>query len=140
MSILHGNFHTVHLSARTARRLGYFFAAVLILACTSRPIAAHAVLIESTPAPQSVSPGSSVAIRLRFNVRIDADRSIITVVRRDGSNWKLQTLRRSEPNTLEATAAGLPAGDYRIRWQVLAPDGHITSGEIPFSVGGANIK
>jgi hypothetical protein len=62
------------------------------------------------------------------------------MIRKDGSNWKLQTLKGSEANTLTAKAAGLQAGDYRIRWQVLAPDGHITSGEIPFSVGGASAK
>jgi len=29
---------------------------------------------------------------------------------------------------------GLAAGAYRLRWQVLASDGHITRGEIPFTV------
>jgi methionine-rich copper-binding protein CopC len=28
-------------------------------------------------------------------------------------------------------------GEYRLRWQVLASDGHITRGEIPFAVSGA---
>jgi methionine-rich copper-binding protein CopC len=28
----------------------------------------------------------------------------------------------------------LAPGDYRLRWQVLAYDGHITRGEIPFTV------
>jgi methionine-rich copper-binding protein CopC len=28
----------------------------------------------------------------------------------------------------------LAAGAYRLRWQVLASDGHITRGEIPFTV------
>jgi hypothetical protein len=35
---------------------------------------------------------------------------------------------------LSAKASNLPPGDYRLRWQVLASDGHITRGEIPFSV------
>jgi methionine-rich copper-binding protein CopC len=134
---LHGNFQSVELSERTAQFLGHLFLAILTLGCTSRPVAAHAVLVESTPAPKSSSSGPSIAIRLRFNARIDADRSIITLIRKDGSSWKLQTLKQREPNTLAATATGLQAGDYRIRWRVLAPDGHITSGEIPFSVGGS---
>jgi methionine-rich copper-binding protein CopC len=128
---------SIELSERTAQQLRHLFLAALILGWTSRPVAAHAVLIESTPAPQSTASGPSIAIRLRFNARIDAVRSIIILIRKDGSSWKLQTLKQQEPNTLAATATGLQAGDYRIRWQVLAPDGHITSGEIPFSVGGS---
>jgi methionine-rich copper-binding protein CopC len=121
---------------RAAPRLSRLFFAMLILACISGPAAAHAVLVESTPVPGSTSSGPNIAIRLRFNVRIDADRSRITIIRSDGSGWKLQTLKEPEPNTLTAKATGLQAGVYRIRWQVLASDGHMTSGEIHFSVGG----
>jgi methionine-rich copper-binding protein CopC len=32
-------------------------------------------------------------------------------------------------------AADLAAGGYVLRWQVLAIDGHITRGDIPFAVG-----
>jgi copper resistance protein C len=137
---LHRNLQSVELSERTARRLGHLFLAILTLGCISLPVAAHAVLVESTPAPKSTFPGPSIGIRLRFNARIDADRSMITLIRKDGTSWKLQILKRPEPNTLTATATGLQAGDYRIRWQVLAPDGHISSGEIPFSVGGTGGK
>jgi hypothetical protein len=35
---------------------------------------------------------------------------------------------------LASQAQGLIPGEYRIRWQVLASDGHITRGEIPFKV------
>jgi copper resistance protein C len=137
---LRRNRQSVELSERTARRLGHLFLAILTLGCISLPAAAHAVLVESTPAPKSTFPGPSIGIRLRFNARIDADRSMITLIRKDGTSWKLQILKRPEPNTLTATATGLQAGDYRIRWQVLAPDGHISSGEIPFSVGGTSGK
>jgi len=35
---------------------------------------------------------------------------------------------------LSATANDLKPGEYQLRWQVLAVDGHITRGEIPFTV------
>ena len=123
------------LTNRATPQPRHFFLAVLVLACISGPAAAHAVLVESTPVPESTSSGPNIAIRLRFNVRIDADRSRITIISSDGSGRKLQTLKGQEPNTLTSTATGLQAGGYRIRWQVLASDGHITSGEIHFSVG-----
>ena len=134
---LHGNFQSFEPTNRLARRVGALFLTIFTLGFISRPAAAHAVLIESTPAPKSTSSGPSIAIRLRFNARVDADRSIITLIRKDGSIWKLHSLKQPEPNTLTALATALQAGDYRIRWQVLSPDGHITSGEIPFSVGGS---
>jgi len=123
------------LTNRPTLQLRHLFLAMLTLACTSGPAAAHAVLVESTPVPESTSSGPNIAIRLRFNVRIDADRSTITIISSDGSGRKLQTLKGPEPNMLTSTASGLQAGSYRIRWQVLASDGHITSGEIHFSVG-----
>lgn len=124
------------LTNRAGPQLRQFFLATLVLASISGPAAAHAVLVESTPVPESTSSGPDIAIRLRFNVRIDAARSRITIIRSDGSIWKLQTLKGPEPSTLTATATGLQPGGYRIRWQVLASDGHMTSGDIHFSIRG----
>ncbi|TAI60323.1 copper resistance protein CopC, partial [Bradyrhizobium sp. Leo170] len=35
---------------------------------------------------------------------------------------------------LDAEAKGLSPGAWRLRWQVLSVDGHITRGDIPFTV------
>jgi len=98
------------------------------------PAAAHAVLLESSPAQKSAVSGPDVPIKLRFNVRIDALRSRLTLIRLDGSAQALELSKRSPADTLSAEATGLAAGAYRLRWQVLASDGHITRGEIPFTV------
>ena len=127
--------HSSWLIHPSTPQLRHLFFAMLILACISGPAAAHAILVESTPVPDSTSSGPNIAIRLRFNVRVDAGRSSITIISSDGSGRKLQTLEGPAPNILTATATGLQAGGYRIRWQVLASDGHLTSGEIHFSVG-----
>jgi methionine-rich copper-binding protein CopC len=39
-----------------------------------------------------------------------------------------------EPNEIRARTAGLANGSHWLSWQVLAVDGHITRGEIPFTV------
>jgi methionine-rich copper-binding protein CopC len=96
--------------------------------------AAHAVLLESTPSLKSTVPGPDVAIKLRFNVRIDAGRSRLTLVTPSGSVQPLEIGKQTPVDTLSANASGLIAGEYRLRWQVLASDGHITRGEIPFTV------
>src|ERR1700719_2325124 len=98
------------LTNRAMPQLRHLILAMLIVACISGPAAAHALLVESTPVPESTSSGPNIAIRLRFNVRIDADRSRITIISSDGSGRKLQTLKGPEPNTMTSTATGLQAG------------------------------
>lgn len=98
------------------------------------PANAHAVLLESSPAPKGTVHGPDVHIKLRFNVRIDASRSRLTLVRPDNSSQPLALVSLPSADTLLAQASNLPPGAYRLRWQVLASDGHITRGEIPFTV------
>ena len=95
------------------------------------------MLLESNPSLKGTVPGPDVAIKLRFNVRIDAARSRLTLVHADGSTQVLEISKQTLPDALLAEAKGLLPGDYRLRWQVLASDGHITRGEIPFSVARA---
>jgi methionine-rich copper-binding protein CopC len=95
---------------------------------------AHAVLLESSPALKSSVSGPDVPLKLRFNVRIDAGRSRLTLVDADGTSQTLEVHGQDGPDTLSAQAKGLRPGAYRLRWQVLASDGHITRGEIPFTV------
>jgi copper resistance protein C len=122
----------MHLARRTSCALILFatIAAFLIAA----PVAAHAVLLESNPALKGAVSGPDVPIKLRFNVRIDAVRSRLTLIRPDGTAQALEISKQSPADTLSAEATSLAAGAYRLRWQVLASDGHITRGEIPFTV------
>jgi copper resistance protein C len=98
------------------------------------PAVAHAVLLESSPALRSAVTGPDVPLKLRFNVRIDIARSRLTLVRPDGSSQALEVNKKASPDMLSALATGLTPGLYRLRWQVLAADGHITRGEIAFTV------
>lgn len=95
---------------------------------------AHAVLLESSPALKSSVIGPDVPLKLRFNVRIDAARSRLTLVDPNGDSQTLDISRQDSPEIISGEAKGLHAGLYRLRWQVLASDGHITRGEIPFTV------
>jgi methionine-rich copper-binding protein CopC len=98
--------------------------------------AAHAILVESTPALNSIVRGAELPIRLRFNSRIDASRSRLTLVRPGGASEPLKIQEQPSPDTLASRASGLKPGAHRIRWQVLASDGHITRGEVLFTVAG----
>jgi methionine-rich copper-binding protein CopC len=97
----------------------------------------HAVLKETSPAANSKVAGPDVPIMLKYNVRIDAKLSKLQLLNPDNSTSALTIESQTSPDTLNAKATGLKPGGYRIRWQVMAPDGHITRGEIPFTVTGS---
>jgi copper resistance protein C len=100
-------------------------------------IEGHAVLKESSPAANSKVKGPDVPIMLKYNVRIDAKLSKIQLLNPDNSVSDLKIEAQNAPDTINATATGLKPGAYTIRWQVLAPDGHITRGAVPFTVTGS---
>ena len=106
-------------------------AAVIML---PRVALAHAVLTNSKPAAHQVVPSPDVPINLHYNSRIDAPRSTVTLMLPDGTQRILEHLPTDAPDTILATAKGLHPGTYTLHWQVLARDGHITRGDIPFSV------
>jgi hypothetical protein len=119
-------------------RIGAGIAAASLLCFVVVRIAqAHAILKESSPVANSTVKGPDVPIRLRYNVRVDATRSKLQLLLPDNTNMDLTMEKQSAPDVMSAKATGLKAGAYRIRWQVLAPDGHITRGEIPFTVSGS---
>src|SRR6266851_5403725 len=81
-----------------------FFTLLMFLLMLSSA-AAHAVLLESSPALKAAVPGPDVPIKLRFNVRIDAARSRLTLVGPDGASQGFSG-RRVPP----------PLASSRFRW------------------------
>jgi methionine-rich copper-binding protein CopC len=112
--------------------------AVLLLAIVAllvpATLQAHAVLVESNPKASSTVKGPDFSVTLRFNVRVDGSRSRSTVVLPDGTTVPLNFDPQVKPNILSGKASGLAAGKYKLQWQVLAADGHITRGEFSFNV------
>jgi len=98
------------------------------------PAAAHAVVVEATPAVNATVRGDPVAVTLRFNSRVDRSRSRLTLIDADGKETAVALEQSSGSDVLAASVRGLAPGKYRLRWQVLAIDGHITRGDIPFTV------
>jgi methionine-rich copper-binding protein CopC len=104
--------------------------------CVAGPNAAvaHAIILSSAPAAGATVSGDAVAIRLHFNSRIDRARSKLTLLAPDGTVQALTPAADAPADELKADAARLSGGAWRLRWQVLSVDGHITRGDIPFIV------
>ena len=116
------------------RNLAAALIAVTLSGMAAAPALAHAVIVSAAPtADQQVAPGK-LAIRLEFNSRIDKERSRLQLIASDGAKADVPIDQTGEPNIITGTTAELAAGAYVLRWQVLAIDGHITRGDIPFKV------
>ena len=96
---------------------------------------AHAILEASEPADGSQLPPGAVTIKLRFNSRIDRIRSRLILTRPDKSRMT-PPINPGGPPEIVTASVTLTPGAYALRWQVLAVDGHITRGDVAFSVKG----
>jgi copper resistance protein C len=95
---------------------------------------AHAVLVSSQPGVNSTVSGPEIAVRLKYNSRVDMGHSTLTLLDPDGRVEKVAIESEPEPGLLAAKLTRLVRGSYVLRWQVLATDGHITRGKVPFQV------
>jgi len=93
---------------------------------------AHAILLDSQPAARGTAAPGTANVVLRFNSRVDHGRSRLAL-RTGGREQVLRVAPTGADDVLEAQV-DLQPGDYVLRWQVLAVDGHITRGDVPFQV------
>lgn len=96
--------------------------------------AAHAIIVGAVPAAGAAVTGPDILIDLTYNVRVDQERSKLSLTGPDGTQQDIAVLPGTAPEHLTGEAAGLAPGQYILHWQVLASDGHITRGDVPFSV------
>jgi methionine-rich copper-binding protein CopC len=94
---------------------------------------AHAILMSSQPAAAGHAAAGELAISLRFNSLIDVKRSRLVLIRPDGEEVRLPVAGVPTGEIMLAHASLTP-GPNLLRWQVLAVDGHITRGNVPFDV------
>jgi methionine-rich copper-binding protein CopC len=110
------------------------FVLMIALLLLKSPVCAHAVLVSAVPDLRAAVKGPDVPIQLKFNSRIDGRRSLLKLVHPDGSSRALRIETQSSGDSLSSNAPGLTPGIYRLQWQVLSADGHITRGEFSFTI------
>ena len=102
------------------------------------PAEAHANLVESDPAVNSVLPESPDSVTIRFTEPLEPDLSEIRVLnaqgrRVDGGDSKVDD---NDPHLLSVSVGHLENGTYTVAWKnVSTVDGHRVRGAFVFSVG-----
>ncbi|KIL98129.1 Copper resistance protein CopC [Paramagnetospirillum magnetotacticum MS-1] len=92
---------------------------------------AHAVLLESTPPAEAEVVGDKVEFHLKYNSRIDARRSRLSL-KGPGGDRTIAPRQGGNEAELVARVEGLAPGRYTLFWDVLSVDGHVSRGQVPF--------
>ncbi|WP_309066090.1 copper resistance CopC family protein [Microbacterium sp.] len=119
---------------------GLTVAAVAVLAAAS-PASAHDALVSSTPAAGEQLAAAPEQIVLTFSntliaVEEEADGTAVVVADESGRDWAAGDPVVDGDTVTVPLEEGMPAGSYRVTWQVVSSDGHPTSGEYDFTVAG----
>ncbi|WP_199624148.1 copper resistance CopC/CopD family protein [Paenibacillus alkalitolerans] len=115
-----------------------FIAVLLILPAllfaAPAPASAHAYVKASDPKQESELDASPERITVTFTENIDTDVSKLTLSDENGKEVPAE-LSGAGDNGLKLTFPKLADGVYKVRWQVLSVDSHVTEGTFRFSVG-----
>lgn len=101
---------------------------------------AHALLLNSDPAPGAKVPRSPPAITLDFTEEPESRLSVVRVLDATGRLIDTEVLRPApaHPTSLTIPLKTLPSGVYTVTWRVVSRiDGHATGGTFAFGVGTA---
>ena len=123
------------------RSLVLFLAVLGFSVWAAIPVSAHALLIQSNPAPNSVLPKSPAQVELFFSETVTPGLSNIKVFNSNAQEVDQGDVHvdPSNPTRMTVSVPSLPDGVYTVTWTaVSATDGHQTEGTFPFGVGNVN--
>ncbi|TWB43311.1 copper resistance CopC family protein [Nitrospirillum pindoramense] len=95
---------------------------------------AHAIVIDSNPKVNDTLGVGGNILKVHFNSRIDRARSKLTIIAADKTEVPVTMTASPDDETLTGQVTLSTIGSFKLRWQVLAVDGHTTRGDIPFTV------
>ena len=123
------------------KRFFLFLAILLYSAWAVTPAHAHALLLHSNPAPNSVLAQAPAQVELFFSETVEPSLSTISVFDSSSKAVDLGDVRvdPNDPTRMTVSVGSLPDGVYTIAWKAIsATDGHLTSGSFPFAIGNGN--
>ena len=99
------------------------------------PAHAHAVITEDSLARQPVRANEPAHVRLQFNTGVEVKLSRVTLVSKGDVEQPVPIKAGTQPGQLLVSLPALAEGDYALRCQVFAADGHLTQEIRRFRVG-----
>ena len=119
-------------------QLGWSIALVLMISVILvRHAAAHAYLIRSDPAANSILDSAPTTMRLWFSETVSAEFSGARLLDTSGQSTAMAAnVDSTDPTQMVVHLPELGEGVYSLRWSVhSAADGHVTQGLVVFGIG-----
>jgi len=118
--------------------------AALLIAGMATVALAHAVLVSSTPEDGATIKAAPKQVVLKFNAKIDKKVTKVTLLDAKGHKIALVAPKNGytagTPAELIVPVPALKPGSYRLEYEVMATDGHITPGLIRFTISGGKSR
>jgi copper transport protein len=114
-----------------------YLAAMLVTALAVVPTAsAHAILLSTTPANDSVVEAAPRSVALRFNEPVESAFGSVRIYDAQAKRVDNDRITRPNEKTVESGINGeLADGTYTVTWRVVSADSHPVSGAFIFHVG-----
>jgi methionine-rich copper-binding protein CopC len=125
------------LSNRLTARVGLI--AAIIVGCGMflvAPASAHTRLLSSDPA-ENAQVVSLPQVTLRFSESVQRIGITVRVLDSAGTAHQTGAPQVAGFMVTQGVTAGLTPGAYRTVYRVVASDGHVATGEVPFTITGA---
>lgn len=120
------------------RKFWFVVAALVASIAWASPVAAHAQLDTSSPAPSAVLESAPSEVRLDFNEPMTPVARSIEIYNQDGQRIVLgeALLSPDDPSVLIAgDVPDIPDGLYVVAWRAVSNDGHAVEGAYTFQIG-----
>lgn len=111
-----------------------FVVALLATAATSSQVSAHSGLVSSYPGTNEVVTTVFPELVLNFDSEVNTDLIALHLVWHGRTFSTVPSSHGWGDTAVFRTRQGLSNGDWVMRWTVIAIDGHVTSGTVPFAV------
>lgn len=117
--------------------LALIVAMAIVALLPSAPATAHATLLFTSPGVDGAVPDSPPDVQLVFDQAVVVSQTSLSVESADGDVARLGAVDTGEDASVVRAQVleELPAGEYRVDWQVVARDGESMVGDFRFVVG-----
>jgi hypothetical protein len=98
--------------------------------------AAHANILGADPAKNAVLTAPPSAVNLMFGKALEPKFSAIRVFDASGKQVDKAntTVKGDGHNEMSVELPALPAGDYKVNWNIVSQDGHKMKGDYTFTI------
>jgi len=115
--------------------IGWLVCAMMLVLLFPQKVDAHAQIQRSSPAAESELSSAPREIRITYTENINADLSSATLWTESGDSVSVKLSTENDNVLILTPSSDLGDGVYKVKWQVLSVDTHVTEGSFRFAVG-----